>query len=187
MTETGQVVVVTGPPGAGKSTVSGLLAKTYPLSVHLHTDDFWAFIKEGAVAPYLPEAQRQNEVVMGVLAEAAFGYARGGYQVILDGVVGPWFLDGFLAAAETHDITLRYVVLRPDEETTVARATGRGPDALTERDPVLSMHRQFQDLGELERCVIDSGGQTPAETVERARAAIASATSVLRAPEGPRR
>ncbi|KAF4406561.1 MULTISPECIES: AAA family ATPase [Streptomyces] len=185
MTVTGQVVVVTGPPGAGKSTVSRLLTRMFSPSVHLHTDDFWSFIAEGAIPPYLPEARRQNEVVMDVLVEAAFGYARGGYQVVLDGVVGPWFIGGFLRAAKTHDVCLRYVVLRPDEATTLARAAGRGPDALTEREPVLSMYRQFQDLGALERCVLDSGGQAPEATAEHVRKALSAPESALWIPGGP--
>ncbi|MDG4859559.1 AAA family ATPase [Streptomyces sp. T-3] len=184
MTTPGQVMVVTGPPGAGKSTVSALLARLLSPSVHLHTDDFWAFIKAGGIAPYLPEAQRQNEVVMGVVTEAAFGYARGGFQVVLDGIVGPWFIDGFLRAAKAYDIRLRYVVLRPDEETTLGRATGRGPDALTEREPVLSMYRQFQDLGELDWCALDSGGQTPEETAQRVLAAFSGPQSALWSPGG---
>lgn len=86
------MIVLTGPPGAGKTTVAELLAGQLEPSVHLRGDDFWHFIKRGYIAPDLPASHRQNEVVERVLATAAFGYAVGGYQVICDGIVGPWFL-----------------------------------------------------------------------------------------------
>ena len=76
----GQVIVLAGPPGAGKSTVAAILADRFNPSVHLHSDDFWHFIKQGRIAPYLPEAHHQNQIVLNVLATAAFGYASGGYQ-----------------------------------------------------------------------------------------------------------
>ena len=76
---------------AGKSTVAQLVTEDAPwAAVHLHTDSFYIWIRTGFVAPYLPEAARQNDVVLRVVAEAACGYARGGYDVVLDGVVRPW-------------------------------------------------------------------------------------------------
>ena len=120
------MIVLTGPPGAGKSTVARLLADALPSSVHLHSDDFWNYIRQGRIAPYLPQAHQQNQVVIDALAQAAFAYAAGGYHVMCDGIVGPWFIDVFRAAAAARATELHYVILRPDEPTTLRRASARG-------------------------------------------------------------
>lgn len=161
---TGRVLVVTGPPGAGKSTVSRQLVDHMTPSVHLHSDDFWHYIRRGGIAPYLPEAHHQNEVVINVIAGAAFRYAAGGYHVMLDGLIGPWFLDPFRAASTTFGIPLHYVVLRPDERTVLTRAAARGQEALTDPEPIRSLYQQFADLGPLDGYALDSSKLTADET-----------------------
>lgn len=176
----GRVIVVTGPPGAGKSTVGRMLADALPLSVHLHSDDFWHYIRQGAIGPYRPEAHHQNEVVIGVVADAALGYAAGGYDVICDGVVGPWFLNRFHSAAAVAGTELHYLVLRPDVDTALRRATGRtASDALVDPGPIRSLHEQFADLGTLESHVLDSTGQQPRATAELALRGIEDGSYVL--------
>ena len=135
-------------------------------SVHLHADDFWHFLKRGSILPYLPTSHRQNEIVIGVFSAAAFAYAAGGYQVICDGIVGPWFLAQFRDQASMTSLPLHYVVLRPDQATTLSRATGRAGQALTDPEPVLSMHRQFAELAEFEPHALDSTGQSAASTAQ---------------------
>ncbi|MFB4301039.1 AAA family ATPase [Actinomadura sp. NTSP31] len=146
----GSVIVLTGPCGAGKSTVARLITDRLKPSVHLHTDDFYTCIRQGFIPPYLPESHRQNEVVLGVLSGCAFGYAAGGYHVVLDGVVGPWSVQKFRTAVEQAAIPLSYVILRPELDVVMTRATGRGPEALTEPGPVRQMYEQFTRLGEYE-------------------------------------
>jgi adenylate kinase family enzyme len=170
--DAGEVMVVTGPPGAGKSTVARLLSDRLARSVHLHTDDFWHFIKQGWVAPYRREAHYQNEVVMDVIVHAAFAFATGGYHVVVDGIVGPWFLPPFRAARLTTGVTLHYVVLRPDQTTTMQRATRRGGEALLDPEPIRLLCRQFSDLAALEPHVIDSTHLTIEQTVEAVRAGL---------------
>jgi predicted kinase len=170
----GRIVVVTGPPGAGKSTVAAIVAASADRpTVHLHTDTFYTSIRTGFVPPYLPESAAQNEVVLTAIAEVAGIYAEGGYDVVLDGVVGPWALDRFRAAAARRGLALSYVVLRPAVDVVVSRATAREGAALRDEEPIRGLHGAFSGLGELERCVLDTGAQTPAESAAAVRAAWA--------------
>jgi adenylate kinase family enzyme len=175
----GAVIVLTGPPGAGKSTVASLLADRLPSSVHLHSDDFWHYIQQGRIAPYLPQAHRQNQTVIDALAQAASAYAAGGYQVICDGIVGPWFIDAFRTAAAARSIPLHYVILRPDQATALHRAVGRPHQALTDPEPIRSLHRQFTDIGRFEGHVLDTTRLSPQAAAEAVLRGLAEGTYYL--------
>jgi predicted kinase len=169
---TPSILILTGAPGSGKSTVARALAESAATpTVHLHTDDFYTGIKSGFVPPYLPEAQRQNEVVIGVLAQATTGYAQGGYDVIVDGIVGPWFLEPFRAAARASELPLHYAVLRPGASVSMARARARASHALKDEEAINGLSKAFAHIGELESHCVDSATQTLAETVSAVRGA----------------
>ncbi|KJK34992.1 hypothetical protein UK23_43215 [Lentzea aerocolonigenes] len=164
----GEVIILTGPPAAGKTTVAELLATGAAVpTVNLTTDQFYRSIRTGFVLPFLPEAQRQNEVVIDAIVSTVRTFARGGYDVVVDGIIGPWFLPPFRALV--GELTVSYVVLRPNLDVTLSRARQRAGDELKNVDAITGLHGAFAQLGELEGHAIDTGGLDAEQTAAEVR------------------
>lgn len=173
----GRIVIVSGPPGAGKSTVARALAERAegPLAVHMHTDDFYVYIRKGYVDPWRPESQAQNIAVMNALAASAAAFASAGYEVAVDGIVGPWFFDPWITAARAQGIDLRYVCLLPAEEENVARGVARtAPGAMTDPAVIRQMCEAFRRFPSPPANVLDTTGEDSEATIGRVRAALAA-------------
>jgi predicted kinase len=163
-TAQGSMIVITGPPGAGKSTVARLVADSFDLSVLLVSDDFHHFIRRGYVPPWLAESQHQNEVVIDATAVSAVAYALGGYCVVVDGIIGPWFVERWLSHVPS-ELSVHYFVLCPTREIALKRAIERSGDTdLIDSGPVAFMHQVFTQRGGFGEHVLDSSRLTAEET-----------------------
>lgn len=138
------LIVVTGPPGAGKSTVAAVLVDGFARSALVSGDVFFGFLAAGAVTPWLPEADDQNAVVTRAAAGAA-GRLATAMTVVYDGVVGPWFLPTFAEAAVLPDVGLHYVVLLPALDVCLERVRTRVGHGFSDDAAARHMYGQFAD------------------------------------------
>ena len=165
----GTCLLVTGAPGAGKTTVTRLVAAALSRSALLRGDDVSRLVVSGhvwALGEPADEASRQTRLCNDNLVTLATNFMAAGFTPVIDWIVPDRaqldvFIDGL------GPLGLRLVVLDPGGETCRARNEQRAPDeqfffdgheALT-----ATMRDGFGDLG----WWFDTSGLTPEETAER--------------------
>lgn len=168
------VLILTGPPGVGKTTAATLLATQSSAAVHLEADSFFHFIRSGYIEPWLPDSREQNRLVMEIVGQAAASYAGGGYLTIVDGIVIPrWSLGRLRDTLGAAGHKVAYVVLRAPVEECAKRVSKREGVALGDAEGIGRVWAEFADLGEFEHCALDVSGRTPEEVAAAVAQALA--------------
>ena len=119
------------------------------------------------------EADPQNQAVIRSFVAAAGRMVVGGYTTVLEGIVGPWYLDLVREELQALGISAHYIVLRPELATCLSRATGRGRfervsghPPLTDEEPLRLLREAFSELGVYEGHALDTTGMSHDQTVD---------------------
>jgi predicted kinase len=170
------IVIVSGCPGSGKTTLAESLARFSDHGLHFLSDVFYRF-PASPIHPARAEARHQNTVIMRALARSAQAFADGGYHVVLDGIIGPWFLPVFreeLAGA----LQVSYLVLRVSEAEALRRVRERqGSGASATVRQLLS---EFAELGSLSAHAVDTEDMSPEQVLAEARSGLRAGRFLLR-------
>jgi len=133
-------VILSGPIGAGKTTVAKELVKITPDPVaYIEGDTFWS---------YLPHAkgkdiERNAPIVMRAMTAASVPFAVTGHEVILDFTFGPWFLETVQRIVRDR-APIDYVILSPSLEVCAERAANRPEGKITDYGIYKPLYDSFE-------------------------------------------
>jgi adenylate kinase family enzyme len=140
--------LITGIPGAGKTTVSRLLGERLERAAVIEGDLLQGWIVSGNVWPgdeRAAESARQIQLNMRNQCLLARSYAEAGFTPIIDYViVSQADLDAYRGRLQGLDVHL--VVLHPGRDVVIARERGREKSQRHERKHGLTIGEHFAHL-----------------------------------------
>lgn len=170
-----QVLILTGPPGAGKTSTAMAICERFDRMMHISVDELREWVRAGYRRPWDTDLQAREQLRMS--AENACAIARVAvshrYAAIIDDTVLPEQVEAYRRSLDGIEAGVHFVTLLPSLESCLHRDAPRGADSIPER--VRVVHAEFTELvrGPWPGAVIDSTGDLDAyTTADRVQDAI---------------
>jgi cytidylate kinase len=170
LTDAGEqpLILVTGIPASGKSTVADLLARRFERGVHVRGDVFRRMVVSGRhemTATPSDEARRQLDLRYRLGARTADAYHAAGFAVVVqDVVLGPALAD-YVAALRGRPRVV--VALAPDPQVVAERDAGRAKTAYRDgHQGIDALDRALRHETPRLGLWLDTSAQPPDQTVD---------------------
>lgn len=184
-----QIILISGPPGAGKTAVGEALCERFDRMLLIEVDDLRHMVRAGYRHPWVDDQQTREQLELGARNAAAIALesiaAR--YSVAIADVItadaAAWYRD----ALEDSPVRVELVTLLPTLEVTRARDRGRDT-AMNERADAL--HAQLTAeiaAGSIPGAVLDTTDDANArESADAAQDAISRGQAIFSEPSPAR-
>lgn len=168
------IFLITGPPGAGKSSVAVSLLQRFPFGFHLPMDDLRDWVVSGIAHPiptWTDETTRQFNLARQGAVQLARQYANAGFAVVIDDIVNIEDVARHFSAA-LDGYPFHKVLLLPSIAVALQRnrdRTNKTFDTNILDAPIRSIHHWFsqQVVSAEEWLTLDNSDLTIDETVDR--------------------
>ncbi len=181
-----QIIILSGPPGSGKTSVSVALCERFDRMIHVQVDWLREWVRAGYRHPRQAEQgdrQAIEQLRMGIANAAAVARTSIGYRyaVVIDDVVvaeqAPHYREEFAALG----VPVHLVTLLPNLETTLHRDATRGPDSIPDRVHILHERLSAEAArGNLPGAILDTSTDADAwVTADRVQEVVSRGEAVL--------
>ncbi len=170
----GSVWLISGTPGAGKTSVARALCARFPRAMHIPVDDLRGLVISGRadpLGPWTAETERQFRMSWETAGRIAALYADDGFVVAIDDIVPPRAVA--IYERSVGDRALRKVLLAPSLEVALHRnsaARGKAFDTAVLAPTIRDLHATLAP-DRSPWLVIDSSNMSVTETVDAILAA----------------
>ena len=180
-----QVIVITGPAGAGKSSVAQAICERFDRMLHIEVDTLRHWVVAGYRHPWAGDAQAAEQRLLATRNASAVARESVAmrYAAIIDDVVTSGVAEQYREALAGLRVPVHFVTLLPSLEVTAER-DGRRSASVPDR--ARALHEEFTReaaRGQLPGFVLDSTTDENAYlTADRALDAVARGQALFLAP-----
>jgi len=173
-----QLVILSGPPNAGKSSAAEALCQRYDRMLHIDVGALRDFLRMGRLRPWdgSPAGRKQRQLLIVSACDMARRFVDAGYGVIIDDVVAPEDLPAYRQALAGCRAAVHFVVLLPPLAVVLERERRR-PTEWHRGGRLEALYQRLSGWDEV--AVVDPGDLPPDLVADRVMALAAEGRALL--------
>jgi AAA domain len=174
-----QLVIISGPPNAGKSAAAEALCQRYDRMLHVDVSVLGGFLRMGRLRPWdeTPEGRRQRELLIRSACDIAGRFVDAGYGVVIDDIALDIDVPIYRHALAGCGAPVHFIVLLPELSVLLDRERER-PTEWHRAGRLEAQYARFQRWLAVPR--IDPDALSPALVADRVMALAGEGRALLR-------